>query len=330
MHTIRRFRHYDPSADDSAGENVATVYNRAGGSYVAYADGDPERLFSFEGPHAYADRCLWSLLETKLTELRARGACALSILDAGCGPGTWLRRLVTRAKALGFTSISARGFDVAEAQIQAARQMARDLAGLRGIDLTFDVADLAEPLPEADRSVDITLCLYSVLSHLPVATLPKVSAEIARVTRGHFITTVRSAGSTPTIFVDSIEKARHFQHDHARDQCKIELYDGRRFTLRFHLFGALELRSCFANHFAIEDLRGLDLFHSRFAPDPRWSPASLPSDRQFRDHLMRLEEAYSRNPGFMERATHLLLVGRRRQPEEPISQTILPILRRAS
>jgi SAM-dependent methyltransferase len=330
MHTIRGIRHDDPSANDGAAETVATVYNRAGNSYVAYADGDPERPFFFEGLHAYADRYVWSLLETKLTDLRARGARSLSILDAGCGPGTWLRRLVSRANELGFTTIAARGFDVAEVQIQAARLMARDIAGLPGVDLTFDVADLTDPLPEADASVDITLCLYSVLSHLPVASLPKVSAEMARVTRGHFVTTVRSVGSAPTVFVDSIEKARHFQHDHARDQCKIELYDGRRFTVRFHLFGACELRSCFANRFAIEDLRGLDLFHSRFAPDPRWNPASLPIDRPFRDYLARLEDAYSRTPGFMERATHLLLVGRRRHPEDPLGQAPLSIPQRAS
>jgi hypothetical protein len=57
--------------------------------------------------------------------------------------------------------------------------MAHDLAGLPGVNLTFDVADLTRRLPEADASVDMTLCLYSVLSHLPVARLPEVSAEIA-------------------------------------------------------------------------------------------------------------------------------------------------------
>jgi hypothetical protein len=55
------------------------------------------------------------------------------------------------------------------------------------VNLTFDVADLAGELTEADASVDLTLCLYSVLSHLPVASLPKISAEVARVTSGHFI-----------------------------------------------------------------------------------------------------------------------------------------------
>ncbi len=312
MHTVARMREADPSADDHSAQTIAAVYNGAGNAYVAFADGDPDRLFSFEGPHGYADRYVWSVLEAKLTELRASGARSIRVLDAGCGPGTWLRRLVSRALDLGFTNIAARGFDVAETQIQTARVLARDIARLPGVYLTFDVGDLAAPLPEADASVDITLCLYSVLSHLPAATLPRISTEMARVTKGHFITTVRSVGSMPSIFVDSIEKARHFQHDHVRNQCKIELHDGRRFTLSFHLFTPAELERCFADCFAIEDLRGLDLFHGRFAPDPRWNPASLPSDWPCGDQLDHLEDAYAKVPGFMERATHLLLLGQPR------------------
>ena len=60
--------------------------------------------------------------------------------------------------------------------------------------------------------------------------------------------------------LDSIEKARRFQHDNSRDRCEIELYAGRHITLSFHLFAASELRGYFADHFDIEDLRGLDLF----------------------------------------------------------------------
>ena len=178
--------------------------------------------------------------------------------------------------------------------------------------LTFDVADLTAELPEADASADLTLCLYSVLSHLPVASLPKISSEIARVTSRYFISTVRSVGSTPTISVDSIEKARRFQHDNSRDRCEIELYDGRHITLSFHLFAASELRGYFADHFDIDELRGLDLFHNRFAPDSRWNPASLAVDNQLYDELERLEETYATSSGFVERATHLLLVARRR------------------
>jgi SAM-dependent methyltransferase len=160
-----------------ASRQTAAVYNQAGADYVAYADGDPERLFCFDGLHGYADRRLWSLLEKKLDDLRTAGASSVTILDAGCGPGTWLRRIVMHAHRLGFSKITARGFDVALAQIQAARRLARDLARLSCVDLTFEVADLLDRLPEPDASVDIVLCLYSVLSHLPISELPKIAGE---------------------------------------------------------------------------------------------------------------------------------------------------------
>jgi hypothetical protein len=75
----------------TASRQIAAVYNQAGDDYVAYADGDPERLFCFDGLHGYADRCLWSLIEKKLDDLRTAGASSVTILDAGCGPGTWPR-----------------------------------------------------------------------------------------------------------------------------------------------------------------------------------------------------------------------------------------------
>ena len=211
MPSGHRYRDSELVVDDGVAANVVAAYNQAGGDYVTYADGDPTHLFEFDGLHAYADRRVWTLLDTKLTELRANGIRSIRILDAGCGPGTWLRRLVTRAQALGFTTITARGFDVSRAQIQRARLLAKDLCGIPGINLTFYVADLTGELLEADASVDLTLCLYSVLSHLPVGSLPKISAEIVRVTSGHLIATVRAVGSTPTISIDSIEKARSFQ-----------------------------------------------------------------------------------------------------------------------
>jgi SAM-dependent methyltransferase len=299
--------------------NIAAIYNQAGDDYLAYADGNATRLFCFDGQHAYADRYVWSLLEAKLSGLRAAGATSLSVLDAGCGPGTWLRRVVVHAHRLGFSKISARGFDLALAQIHTARRMARDLAGLPGVSPTFDPHDLLDPLPEADASVDITLCLYSVLSHLPIEALADIAGEFARVTRGSFMTTVRSVGSPPTAFVDSIEQARHLKLDHALDRCEVEFRNGCRVALSFHLFSAAELRDRFSIFFEIEDLCGLDIFCSRFMPDQRWNPASLFVDEQLKSQLSRLEKAHARDPSFMDRATHLLLVGNRRKIADSVS-----------
>jgi SAM-dependent methyltransferase len=313
----RKVGHSVLAVDHEATDDVAGIYNQAGDDYVSYADGDPSQPFAFDGMHAYADRCVWAVLEKKLTDLRASGANSVRLLDAGCGPGTWLRRLVIRAHALGFSGITARGFDIAQVQIQRARFATRTLSSLPGVSLTFDVADLGDRLPEPDASVDLTLCLYSALSHLPVARLPEISREMARITSGHFITTVHPIGSTPTAFVDSIEKVRRLKQDHVRDRCEIDLSDGRHIAFTFHQFTAVELRSYFAGYFDIEDLRGLDLFHSRFMPDSRWNPASSPADGQLSDELERLEEAHASRQEFMDRATHLLLVARSQRAAAP-------------
>lgn len=307
-----RLRPQDRPANGPPAEQVATIYNRAGRDYIAYADGDPARLFSFDGLHGYADRQIWLMLESKLAALRASGAESIRLLDAGCGPGTWLHRLVVRALDLGFTSVTARGFDIAQVQIRQARMLAKDLCGVPGVDLRFDVADLTERLAEQDGSVDMTLCLYSVLSHLPVANLADVLREFARVTSGHLVTAVRSVGSTPSAFVCPVEKVRYLQLDNERDECEIELLDGLRSTFPLHLFTASELRGRFVPHFDIEDLRGLDLFHTRFASDPRWNPCRSRIDARLSGVLARLEETYANEPELIDHATHIVLVARSR------------------
>jgi SAM-dependent methyltransferase len=249
-------------------------------------------------------------LDRKLADLKSRGATSIRFLDAGCGPGTWLRRMIVRALELGFSSITARGFDVSRTQIEQARSLARNLADIPQVRLVFDVADLAEPLPEPDGTVDIALCLYSVLSHLPIGELTKVSRELSRVTSGHLVVAVRSIGSVPSAFVYPIEKVRYLRRDHNRDQCEIELHDHSRATFSLHLFSAAELRRYFAQNFVIEDVRGLDLFHSRFAPDSRWSPPYLQTDKHLSEELALLEEMCATKPEFVDRATHIMLVGR--------------------
>jgi SAM-dependent methyltransferase len=291
-------------------KDVGALYDAAGDGYLTYADGNSKDLFVFEGPHSFADRQLWLFLKAKLEKLKASGKTSVSFLDAGCGPGTWLRRLVTYAYELGFERITARGFDLAETQVRRARVLAHDLSSLRNVNLAFDTGDLMGPLPEKEKSADLSLCLYSVLCHLPREQLPGIFGKIARVTSGDFVVTVRPAGSLPTIFVDSIEKARSLQRDHNADTCRIELAGGEKIIVPFHLFSVSEIRECFAPHYDIEELRGLDLFHSRFAPDARWNPLTLGFDNALSKELESLEAFYATHPALMERASHLLVSAR--------------------
>jgi hypothetical protein len=151
--------------------------------------------------------------------------------------------------------------------------------------------------------------LYGVLNHLPVDAIAPALAEFARVTAGHFVTTVRAAGSTPTVFVGGLDEASEFHQDNRNDEFEAEMRDGRHIACPFHLFTATEFRKLAEARFAVTDLMGLDLFHTRFAIDPRWNPPSSMADGQFYRELARLEETYGVNPHFIDRAAHILLVG---------------------
>jgi len=312
MQSVRQVRAAG-SPDDVA---IATAYNQSGDRYVAYADGDPRQLFAFDGQYSYGDRVIWETLFSRVCAIRSTGARSIRILDMGCGPGTWLRRIVTRARAIGFDRIVARGFDLADEQVRRARALSEALAQQPGVELSFEVGDIFAPLPEADASVDLTLCLCGVLNHLPAAKLPGVFREIARVTRGHFVTTARTIGSTPSVYVEALVEARRFRQDNRLDRLDVEFQNGRHISVPSHLFSAAELRTLVSPHLAIADLCGLDLFHGRFADDPRWNPQCA-GNRPFVKELERLEKAYCRDPQFIDHATHLLLIAEKPSKRVP-------------
>ena len=316
MATIIRSREIAAHPYEDIEHSVAVAYNQAGERYGVYADGDPRELYAFQGHHAYGDQRIWALLDEKMRALRSSGSQSIRILDLGCGPGAWLRRIATRAWALGFTSITARGIDLADAQVRQARTQSRKLTELGGVSLTFEVGDICKQLPEADGSVDLCLCLYGVLNHIPTDRLPAVLSEAARVTRGQFIMTARAIGSMPTICVDALDEARWFWRDVRTNRLEMELQNGRHVSLDYQLFRAEELRALAAPHFHLNDIQGLDLFHGRFSGDRRWNSPGSTAGAQFLHELDRLEELYCRDAKFIDHATHLLLVATPRKHSE--------------
>jgi SAM-dependent methyltransferase len=308
MAVTNRSREITACSYEDAEHSVAVAYNQAGLNYGAYADGESAELFVFQGQHAYGDQRIWELLDEKMRALRSSGAQSIRILDLGCGPGTWLRRIATRAWSLGFTSIIARGIDIAGAQVRQGRTQSCKLGELGGVNLTFEEGDICKQFPEADASIDLCLCLYGVLNHIPPDRLSSVLAEVARVTCGHFVMTVRAVGSMPTICVDALEEARWFWRDIRTNRLEVELQSGRQVSLDYHLFETAELRAFATPHFQLDDLQGIDLFHGRFAGDPRWNPPGSMERVPFIQELDRLERLYCRDPEFIDHATHLLLI----------------------
>lgn len=288
---------------------IAAAYNEAGYRYARYADGAGRNLFCFEGRHAYGDRKSWETIEARLQALRARGLTRLRVVDWGCGPGTWLRRVVARAHRIGFTAIEARGMDIADTQLQRARILARALNELPGVEIGFHHGDLRDgtPVPEAD----LCLCLYGVLNHIPVPDLPRTLSRLSEITAGWFVATVRTVGSQPTVYVDDVSAAAHFFQDNLANRLNIEFANGRRASFQSHLFSRAELVRLTEGKFEVEEMRGLDLFHARFAKDPRWNPPHADPLGCFSQELARLEDRYCCDPGFMDHAAHLLLVARK-------------------
>jgi SAM-dependent methyltransferase len=294
---------------------AARAYNLVGPAYLAYADGDGGRPFEFGSRYAYGDRQIWAAIDAEMQALAASGQRTLEVLDAGCGPGTWLRRIVARARVLGFTRITGRGFDVSARQVELARELSADARRAEGVSLRFDVADIVGRLPEADRSVDLCLCLYGVLNHVERRDHRAVAAELARVTRGALLATVRTIGSQPTIYVDGIEAAAEFHQDNTRDRLTVELRTGGHIEFNSHLFCADEMERLFAPHVGDIRLTGLDLFHGRFAPDSRWN-ATAHRDEFWCD-LEALERTYCTDPLFIDHATHLMLVAAAAPKRDP-------------
>ena len=305
-------------ADDAVLVDAASAYDLAGPRYLVYADGTcadaaasdggaPPPL-EFTSRYSHADRQIWGRIDAVLADLAASGCGTLRILDAGCGPGTWLLRVVRRAADLGFAQIEAIGFDISGEMIALARQAA---AGLQrpGLVLAFSQADVTRRLDCGDGAFDLCLCLYGVLNHIPRGTVQAVAAELARVTSGTLFVTVRTVGSLPTIYIDEVEQAAAWHQDNSLDRLEIAMRDGTRVSFVSHLFSARELEALFADRLRAMEVAGLDLFHSRFAPHPHWNPA-IGDEGEFEHDLDELERRYARSRHFLDRASHILLTGR--------------------
>ena len=120
--------------------------------------------------------------------------------------------------------------------------------------LQFEVGDIREWMGEADRSVDICLCLYGVLNHIPANDLPAVFGKVAHFTKGEFIATVRAIGSTPTIYVDTVRAAKAYHQDNLHGRLEVEFQSGNQTSFPSHLFSAAEIRNLAEPLFEIKEL----------------------------------------------------------------------------
>jgi SAM-dependent methyltransferase len=307
----RTFRH--ASLSRTTGD-VASAYDHVGDGYGRYADGDGlEDPSQAANRFAHADAIVWATICDTIDQLRAAGVSSLRVLDAGCGPGTWTKRIADRTHRLGL-GVEAVGFDISGGQLEIARKNAEHLNASYASDTTkleFLTHDLAEPLPWSDGHFHLVLCNYVVLNHLPKSALPCAIGELCRVATFRVIATVRALAGPATGCIVGIDQLRDYREDCGRGKLALVLKDGTEHLLTFNLYSAETLKALIAPHATVVDLRAIDLFLNRFAPDAKWTGNlvnCLPGRQEVVDKLKEIEEVLCRLPGWIDHGTHVLIV----------------------
>ncbi len=296
--------------------DAARAYDHVGYDYGHYADGDKSADVAKFASRRYehGDALVWKELEASLARLHRLGIAQVRVLDAGCGPGTWTRRIADYASAIGM-NLTIVGVDVSTTQLEIARhQNVTDdctAAQRRTAMIEFQECDLSKTLPWTDRYFDLVLCNYTVLNHLSESALPAAIGELCRVSSGDVIATLRAIGSQPTVCIIGMERVRAYRHDNDDGELFFTLDDASRHTLPFKMYTAEALKSLFAPYAFIRDVRAIDIFAGRFSADDNWTAEllqELPERDLVLEQLAKLEEELCRQPGWIDHGTHVLIV----------------------
>ena len=274
-------------------ESVALTrraYDAYARNYGNFADGPERDLFAFRSERdplrsvTENDRATWKFLAAQVEKLRGD----ISVIDAGCGQGTWLLRLAAR-----FSTVTGVGVDISSQQIRQANENARSVGPELQKRVKFFIGD-ATQLEVADCSFDVALCLHDVLNHTP--EYGKALDEIHRVVRsgGQVFTSVQATEGPITCYVTDVSQVTNMRWE--GDTLSFTDNKGRDYSVYSHLFTADEIRKEVGRYAQVLDSIGVDIFHWRFGG--KRIPAELPM----------LEDLLKRHPGYQDFANHVLVL----------------------
>jgi hypothetical protein len=95
--------------------------------------------------------------------------------------------------------------------------------------------------------------------------------ELTRVASFRVIATVRALAGSATGCIVELDQLRDYCEDCGRGKLALVLKDGSEHLLTFKLYSADTLKALITPHATVVDLRVIDLFLSRFAPDAKWT-----------------------------------------------------------
>ena len=292
-------------------KSTKDVYSDLSKVYTGYADGEIDRdLFDFATRlYAFEDARLFEYLVARIDAfIRAKELDRIRVLDIGCGPGTWLLRLHSHYRSQQ-CKVSGVGMDYAPGMIEDALAHKKTYCKknkMKDIEIDFVIGDICEPLNQYDDSeFDITLCLNTVLNHLPVAKMTDAIREIMRVTRGFNLTTVKPVGGLRTAYVCPVDDVRELRQ--VEDTLSFLDRDGHECVINSHLFVYYEICSLFQSVARIRDCWGLGVCYSRFMAN-RASDQGLPREDLVQAEIEAIEEKLSRKPHMIDLANHILIL----------------------
>lgn len=283
---------------------TAKAYDSFAKQYPKYADGDGWRDLK-DRRYAYSDNKLLKKIYYFIEhQYQLKGGKPITILDLGCGPGNWLIRIADFCyrNKIEFRGL---GIDISHEMIKEAH---KNLAEYRleypenQIDLNFTTGNIIEGLPYEDMQFDITMCLYTVLNHIPKEVLPLTISEMMRVTKSVNITTVKGSKSLRTAFVASWDSFKFHNYDSVNEVLTLR-GEGGITQLHCHLFESKELKAYFQPHANTIECSSLDLFVSLFGDEFRWRPEPILSPAIF-----DLEETLCGDQDFLDYANHILII----------------------
>lgn len=315
-----------------ANEGVKNFYDAYSDSYTDYANGTSAlsellELKEADISHAFSwgDVQTWQSIVRSLDliidqRLQADDTTPISVVDIGCGDGTWALRVAHHCVARG-TSVSVTCLDLSPAMLESASKQFDEFLSRSEpdrVNVAYALCDLAKGLaaPIKARGFDLTLCLHTVLNHLPAASLCFAIAELVAATRGFLHFSVKPPFSRPTFYAAPMSDILHFdrrnEHLYAVDRT------GSFHILRSNLISHQQLEEALAPLPGSATFIGLDVLVSRLTPDPRWVGDDPTAKLLPIDDLLSLEAKTARDPRYLNFANHILaIVDVRAQAQAP-------------